>query len=127
MVKLPEKTIRAAQAADHDDSWQRLKIGGAGLGGVLLVAAVTTVVFSNTADEESIDPLVAEQQGEGEGAAGDLAAEAPSEPLVDIGVVPDITPEQSLGDPDEALPEDGVPDLPAPGQGGGNAAPSEPE
>ena len=81
--------------------------------GILVVAGITSVLLSNAADEPSSDSLLAEQQQNADGSPAEPVVEAPSEPLVDIGVVPDIAPDQSLGDPDQAMPEDNVPDLPA--------------
>ncbi len=111
MVKLSEKVLPATSSAERNDYWQRLQIGGAGLCGILVIAGITTLVLGNASEEAPVDPLLADQQGtEQEPSA---TAEAPSEPLVDIGVVPDIKPDQTLGDPEEAA-SDNIPDLPAP-------------
>ncbi|WP_438730040.1 hypothetical protein ACR9YC_03750 [Parasphingorhabdus sp. DH2-15] len=109
MVKLSEKVLPITSSAERNDYWQRLQIGGAGLCGILVIAGITTLVLGNASEEAPVDPLLAEQQGaEQEPSA---TAEAPSEPLVDIGVVPDIKPDQTLGDPEKAA-SDNIPDLP---------------
>jgi len=107
--------------ANRQDSWQRLQIGGAGLAGILLIAGITSLVLSNASDEPPLDPLLAEEQTQQNNITDTEPEDAPSEPLVDIGVVPDIAPDQSLGDPDEATSEDTVPDLPDPDQIDGDA------
>ena len=121
MNKLSDEAAKLSRSFTRNDYWQRLQIGGAGLCGILVVAGITSLLLSNAADEPSSDPLLAEQQQNIDGTTAEPGAEAPSEPLVDIGVVPDITPDQSLGDPDEALPEDNVPDLPADNDGEANS------
>jgi hypothetical protein len=113
MTKLSDEAAKLSRSFTRNDYWQRLQIGGAGLCGILVVAGITSVLLSNAADEPSSDSLLAEQQQNADGSPAEPVVEAPSEPLVDIGVVPDIAPDQSLGDPDQAMPEDNVPDLPA--------------
>ena len=113
MTKHSDEAAKLSRSFTRNDYWQRLQIGGAGLCGILVVAGITSVLLSNAADEPSSDSLLAEQQQNADGSPAEPVVEAPSEPLVDIGVVPDIAPDQSLGDPDQAMPEDNVPDLPA--------------
>lgn len=113
MNKLSNESAKLSRSFTRNDYWQRLQIGGAGLCGILVVAGITSLLLSNAADEPSSDPLLAEQQENVDGTGAKLSGEAPSEPLVDIGVVPNITPAQSLGDPKQAAPKDNVPDLPA--------------
>lgn len=89
----------------------RLQIGSAGVIAVLLMVGLASLVLGGASDEASDDALAAKD--------GDqllIDEEQPSEPLVDLGVVPDIAPDESLADPDKVLNENALPDLPdAPG------------
>ncbi|WOE76138.1 hypothetical protein [Alterisphingorhabdus coralli] len=94
---------------------QRLQIGSVGVIAVLLMVAMASLVLEGASDEPSVDPLAAQEPAE-QSAEAPPAEDQPNEPLVDLGVVPDIAPDESLGDPEEVLNEDEVPDLPnAPG------------
>ncbi|MEM1133180.1 MAG: hypothetical protein AAGH53_09595 [Pseudomonadota bacterium] len=99
---------------------QRLQIGAVGVIAVLLMVAMASLVLEGTSDEEPVDTVTAE--GAVEQQAATPVEDQPNEPLVDLGVVPDIAPDESLADPEEVLNEDEVPDLPAaPDQGDGIA------
>lgn len=113
MNKLSDEAAKLSRSITRNDYWQRLQIGGAGLCGVLLVAGITSILLANATDELPSDPLLAEQLQNADGTNAELKSEARSEPLVDIGVVPDIAPDQALGDPNNVAPKANVPDLPA--------------
>lgn len=89
---------------------QRLQIGSVGVIAVLLMVAMASLILGGTTNEEPIDPLAAQDRLKK--AAEAPKVEKPTEPLVDLGVVPDIAPEESLADPDEVMSKDEVPDLP---------------
>lgn len=101
--------------SEKQEMLYRLQVGGAGLFGVFLIALVSSLIFGKSADEGVGDTVAVDETGAPIQTETQTAEEVRSEPLVDIGVVPDITPDESLGDAEEALPDQTVPDQPAPG------------
>ncbi|MEO1044342.1 MAG: hypothetical protein AAFX04_02760 [Pseudomonadota bacterium] len=102
---------------------QRLQIGSVGVIAVLLMVAMASLVLNSASDQMPDDIAVTE--GTADEAKAAEADAQPNEPLVDLGVVPDIAPEESLADPDEVLTEDNLPDLPAAPDGTGEEMPVE--
>ena len=97
---------------DRGDTLQRIQVGIIGLVAVLLLVSVANYVATQASDEQTaIEVLQAES---GEIVAGDPEAEAPAEPLAELGMTPAPVQEEEVEAP--ATPNVGnagqiVPDL----------------
>ncbi|MBB3988959.1 hypothetical protein [Croceicoccus naphthovorans] len=106
----PPSGSMAGLHGTRTEAMQRLKVGVGGLLAVLLVVALASSIMQSAQQAEDTDPAVVAQEQQ---------AEPANDPLVDIGVVPELPGEAQV-----------VPDLPAeqmpPGAAQENIAPPTP-
>jgi len=101
---------KSAQAVAH-----RLQIGIGGVVMVLVTVALADMMLAGASNEQAVDAAATAQPGIVEAPVESAPAPAVpnSEPLVDLGVVPDLPDKQAAAPVQQAAPGATVPDLPA--------------
>lgn len=92
------------------EAMQRLKVGVGGLLAVLFIVAIASSVLQSTREAQDADSAVTAQQS---------TTETTNDPLVDIGVAPELPGETQVIVPDlpaEQMPPEARDDLPPPAQ-----------
>jgi hypothetical protein len=82
---MAEPDLRARiDAENQHEGWRRVRVGLAGLGGIVLIIALANAMLDRIV-EKAGGPLVADQSSPSGNAA---AAEKPAEPMAELGVAP---------------------------------------
>ncbi|MEZ5709573.1 MAG: hypothetical protein R3E02_09330 [Blastomonas sp.] len=116
--------IDTSRTASANTVMHRLQIGIGGLVAILALVGLADMLLEGASNERAIGSPVAVQQGETvsvpPGVDRTTVEPQASEPLVELGVVPDLPVEEGAAKAPAtaapAVPGQVVPDLPAPGQ-----------
>lgn len=89
--------VRPSREESRREMVRRIQVGGAGLGGVLLLVGLTNVLVDNIRKDGVLTGAVVIEDGH----ASNAVAKPSSEPLADLGV----TPAQDTGSQAPAVPD----------------------